>query len=178
MSTRLIRFIPQSTKNGPSFVRRQHSFFTFRQAHFGRSCQTPPSTMTNTTRGATRRHTVASLLLFGVVSFSQLFLRSVTAQEYPLYDTPKFDYTTTHRTNVCSRSKLILNDTNVTVLKLEGSQEVFFGVANPVRAGVYMYRECTSSKSSVRSSGNTTCIFILSSIQTIDQWQTERIVIQ
>ena len=51
-----------------------------------------------------------------------------------------------------------LQNTDVTVLKLEGSQEVFFGVANPVRAGVYMYRECTSSKSSVRSSGNTTCI--------------------
>ena len=63
--------------------------------------------MTNTAR----RHTVASLLLFGVVSFKQLFHHSVTAQEYPLYDTPKFDYATSHRTNVCSRSKLLLNDT-------------------------------------------------------------------
>ena len=64
--------------------------------------------MTNT---PTRRHTVASLLLHGVVSFHALFLQPTAAQEYPLYDTPKFDYGTSHRTNVCSRSKLLLNDT-------------------------------------------------------------------
>lgn len=69
-----------------------------------RSCQTM-------TKMTARRHTVASLLLFGVVSFHTLFLHSVAAQEYPLYDTPKFDYATSHRTNVCSRSKLLLNDT-------------------------------------------------------------------
>ena len=55
----------------------------------------------------------AALLLSGMLFFNALFHYPiyVAAQEYPLYDTPKFNYATSHRTNVCSRSKLLLNDT-------------------------------------------------------------------